>query len=606
MRSALPIMPGRLLEGYLKAALFPRGREHDHPRKIGICVSGGPDSMALAYLLQNEPHPYVKGMKAFFPHAFVIDHSARDGSYDEAMWVKSQLETLNIETDVRTIKWPTSTNPASLEGFEHLARAKRYYALANLATTHNVKELFTGHHQDDLIETIMSRLLRDRALNPFSYLVMRPPAPIPSSRTTWANPNSQSYGRQTPADQTCCEVFSDGVQLHRPLLEYRKSDLIATCDYFKIRYVHDKTNFDPQLTVRNTIRHLRAEHTLPKALQGKALLSLHEKTSAIADAIQEQARKFYRDYVLGYRMHNQSGVILLRLKTLPVPMDESQLRGFSCLMENIIALISPVPVGRLSSMLGRDEVERILSLTRGVKNTNSVLSSKVKCARVEWKPSPGSFSLSFSRQPISSSDKVLLSTRFTLTDIDVPKSSGKLQHYTFSRLWDSRFWIAVTGEPNVICDTVVRPYAESDRSEVIRILDSHEGHTNFVEMLAALAPGRIRYTLPVLVVSGKIVAFPTLDFATVPVPPIGWSVHYARNRRSIEFFFPGIKDKAIMSWNFEQSTSSTRDKDPVVDDENYKRSPLSYWDNMTTKEEPSHVPEGQHRMLSFLSNRLDK
>lgn len=608
MKPALPITPGRFLGERLTAELFARGKAHRYPREIGICVSGGPDSMALAYLLKEAPHPYVTGKKAFSPHAFVIDHGARDGSREEALWVKRQLETLNIDTDVRTIEWPKSVNPASLEGFELQARAKRYDALASLANTHRVKDLFTGHHRDDMIETIMLRLLRDRTLNPFSYSIMRPPTPVPSNSTTpWVNARSTPYGRPTPMDQARCETFSDCLRLHRPLLGYQKSDLIATCDYFKVRYIHDKTNFDPQLTVRNTIRHLRKNYTLPRALQGEALLSLRENTIAISDVIEEQARKIYLDYVLEFRMHNQSGVITLRLKTLPLSMEESQLRGFSYLMESIIALVSPMPPTRIPIMLERDVAESILDLASGMEKTVSVLTSNVKCVRVLTKSPPGSSLLSFSRQPISLSERVLLNTHFDLTNEDISRSYDKeLQHHTFARLWDGRFWIRITGKPDVLRDTIIRPYDKSDKSEVIRMLDEHERRRTFNEMLDTLAPAQVRFTLPVLVVSGKIVAFPTLDFATVPDPPIGWSVHYARNRRSTEFFFPGIKDKSMISWDYKQSSSSTDDKDAIIEDKDYKMSPLYYWENMPARETPSRVAGGQHRMLSFLEKRLGK
>lgn len=73
--------------------------------KVGICVSGGPDSMALAYLLRNMSS--IEDIK-LDPLAFIVDHKARDGSTDEALKVCGFLDkigtleetTCYINTDV--------------------------------------------------------------------------------------------------------------------------------------------------------------------------------------------------------------------------------------------------------------------------------------------------------------------------------------------------------------------------------------------------------------------------------------------------------------------------------------------------------------------------
>ena len=61
-----------------------------HPRlpRLGLAISGGPDSMALAaaftHLLPAAEKPYLK--------AFVVDHGMRDGSGSEADAVVRTLE----------------------------------------------------------------------------------------------------------------------------------------------------------------------------------------------------------------------------------------------------------------------------------------------------------------------------------------------------------------------------------------------------------------------------------------------------------------------------------------------------------------------------------
>jgi tRNA(Ile)-lysidine synthase len=46
----------------------------------------------------------------------------------------------------------------------------------------------------------------------------------------------------------------------RPLLDVSKDRILATCELHKIRYVLDRTNFQPDLTLRNAIRHVLASN----------------------------------------------------------------------------------------------------------------------------------------------------------------------------------------------------------------------------------------------------------------------------------------------------------------------------------------------------------
>jgi len=57
---------------------------------VGLAVSGGVDSMALAALFAD-----LKRMSLLSPgkpHAIIVDHGYRDGSSDEASWVASVLK----------------------------------------------------------------------------------------------------------------------------------------------------------------------------------------------------------------------------------------------------------------------------------------------------------------------------------------------------------------------------------------------------------------------------------------------------------------------------------------------------------------------------------
>ncbi len=64
----------------------------------GVCVSGGPDSMALAYLLKQVSKSDEIRTK---PVAFVVNHNARKGSGEEAKyvgWLLQKLGTTDFES----------------------------------------------------------------------------------------------------------------------------------------------------------------------------------------------------------------------------------------------------------------------------------------------------------------------------------------------------------------------------------------------------------------------------------------------------------------------------------------------------------------------------
>lgn len=87
------ISPPEFLAELLKVWLPPEAsRTGSQPTKIGVCVSGGPDSMALASLFQQ-----LKG-RDMGPRlhltALVIDHRHRRDSQREAATVAGWLQDL--------------------------------------------------------------------------------------------------------------------------------------------------------------------------------------------------------------------------------------------------------------------------------------------------------------------------------------------------------------------------------------------------------------------------------------------------------------------------------------------------------------------------------
>ena len=128
--------------------------------KFCIGVSGGPDSLALAFLGKV----FSKEFNSKFI-ALIIDHNLRKQSGIEARKVKKILTKHKIRTKILTWKGKI---PKSNIQFN--ARNIRYFLLNKECNKLNIKNLVLAHHEGDLIENFFIRLFRGSGLKGLSSL----------------------------------------------------------------------------------------------------------------------------------------------------------------------------------------------------------------------------------------------------------------------------------------------------------------------------------------------------------------------------------------------------------------------------------------------------
>tara|TARA_A100001011_G_scaffold121420_1_gene128176 strand:- start:530 stop:1558 length:1029 start_codon:yes stop_codon:yes gene_type:complete len=122
--------------------------------KFIVAVSGGPDSLALAFLAK------VYSIKNnILCRFFIIDHKIRSESTKEARNVKNILKKKAIEAKILT--WRQKKPSTNIQS---LARNKRYELLFNACDKLKIKNILLGHHEDDLYENFFIRLLRGSGL----------------------------------------------------------------------------------------------------------------------------------------------------------------------------------------------------------------------------------------------------------------------------------------------------------------------------------------------------------------------------------------------------------------------------------------------------------
>ena len=127
-------------------------RNLNFSNKIAISISGGPDSMALCFLIYC--YKFIENKK-IQPIFYLVDHGLRKDSKTEAQIVKKHLNFKKI--NLKILKWKGKKPISNLQS---LARQKRYSLIFDECKKNNIKVIITGHHQDDLYETFFSRLLR--------------------------------------------------------------------------------------------------------------------------------------------------------------------------------------------------------------------------------------------------------------------------------------------------------------------------------------------------------------------------------------------------------------------------------------------------------------
>jgi tRNA(Ile)-lysidine synthase len=116
--------------------------------KLGLAVSGGPDSLALMLLASR----WASGQGTAL-YVYAVDHGLRPEAAAEARMVAREAEALGLIA--RILRWE-GDKPTS--GIQAAARTARYRLMADAMAADGVELLATAHHLADQAETVLMRL----------------------------------------------------------------------------------------------------------------------------------------------------------------------------------------------------------------------------------------------------------------------------------------------------------------------------------------------------------------------------------------------------------------------------------------------------------------
>lgn len=178
---------------------------------IVVACSGGPDSMALLHLM----YKIKQALDIEVICAHVNHNTGRPGQKEEQQFVEKYCRNHGLTFETMIIEDYGDDN------FENEARTKRYSYFKQIVTKYHAKYLLTAHHGDDLIETILMRIVRGSTLRGYSGF---------------------------------SKVIDMGeYKIIRPLIEVTKQEIIEYNKQNKIQYFIDSTNLE-DIHTRNRYR----------------------------------------------------------------------------------------------------------------------------------------------------------------------------------------------------------------------------------------------------------------------------------------------------------------------------------------------------------------
>lgn len=210
-----------------------------------VAVSGGGDSVCLLATIAR-----LASVRSYHVVAAHVDHAARPESGEDAAFVTALCSQLGIHSchHRRLEAVPRGVNA------ESWWRAERYQFFGEVMQAEGLDRLVTAHHRDDLVETVLSRLVMNREL---------------------VGPEDLSIRRG----------------LARPFLSLSKETLIATLGAWGISWREDASNALVDRT-RNRVRH-------------RLIPQLRDEFGVSSQALFEQASRLSEDARMLWRITEQ-------------------------------------------------------------------------------------------------------------------------------------------------------------------------------------------------------------------------------------------------------------------------------------------------------------
>jgi tRNA(Ile)-lysidine synthase TilS/MesJ len=594
--------------------------------------------MALAYLWAKFQKMFPQYKVADYPagpaHAIVVDHCLRPESSEESIQVVRRLNKMGYKAMRTVIRWrevrKQGLEPHDLPNIESMARTLRYQQLAKRCRQHNVAAIFTAHHEDDQYETLLMRLISGHGYrgvtgikdandipechglykahksglledqrSPHPYLNFNPSvramrilrsilkedklAENHTMLANWKSIDAIHFHGHFPRVRepgvpylTPLECEDGGITIYRPLLGFSKDRLIATCEANKIPWFEDPTNVDETMTLRNAVRHLVRNHTLPEALQKPAVLSLSARARRRVDLEEAEARRLLKREAVIKDFDSCAGTLVVEMPNFtPKRLRRNRLYTSAriearkprqkliaaLVVRNLIDYVTPnehlPPLGNLDSVVYRlfPELSPADSPSKPTAfSIGGVLFDPIVTQHsIKWFLSRAPYP---SKAPLPEQwtdwrEMATTKPRIVRKFEKDPQWSGWRRFQT-PRLWDGRYWVQIH---SLAADRIhILPF-KPEHMKAFRKALPYDQRQRLEAILKHYAPGKVRYTLPAIykadvagldmqsaTVSMTLLALPTLG---IHLPGLEKSLDYEVSYKKVDLSLLGLKRRGL-------------------------------------------------------------
>ena len=274
--------------------------------RLGLAVSGGPDSLALLLLA----HAALPGEV----EAATVDHGLRAESAAEVAMVAAVCARLGVPHEVLRVE-------VAEGNVQSQARAARYAALAEWMERRELTALVTAHHADDQAETLLMRLNRGSGV-----------AGLAGVRAVGRVPGTQ-------------------LPVLRPLLGWRRAELAQVVAAAGIEPAQDPSNDNPRFDRVRVRQAIADADWLDVPAMAEAAANLADADAALDWAAAREWQEAVSPGALGsyvYRPQAPRAVALRVLARLVEKLDGAPARG-SAVAQVFDALVAgqPASIGDL-------------------------------------------------------------------------------------------------------------------------------------------------------------------------------------------------------------------------------------------------------------------
>ena len=312
---------------------FKNKISHIKNKSMVIAVSGGPDSLALTALAKS--YSYEKKCKIYY---VLVDHNIRKNSSREAESVKKLLKknkiTLNILKNKKLI----------FNNIQSQAREIRYNLLTDFCKKHKIKNILTAHNLEDQVETFFIRLSRGSGLHGLSSMKQ-------------------------------INKINANINLTRPLLDFKKNELIRISKTIFGRYYKDPSNSNKKY-LRTRIRSLKSVLEKSGISYNQIIKSIKNLASS-RDTLDFHFNKIYKEIAV-----KKKKKVLIDLNYFNIINEEMKMRVFNQSIKSLTYAYYSPRSKKIFNLITQIKLKKSTRLTLGgctiLKDKNHIILEKEK------------------------------------------------------------------------------------------------------------------------------------------------------------------------------------------------------------------------------------